>query len=89
MNKLLLAIQRFLASLLPVSNDNITDYKTEIEKYSEIIKNNPNDADAYYNRGNVKVDSRDFKGAVEDLNKAKQLNPSWAREIEVIIKEIT
>ena len=32
-------------------------------------------ARAYYNRGNVKYDLKDYKGAIEDCQKAVQLDP--------------
>ncbi|NJM72667.1 MAG: protein kinase [Scytonema sp. RU_4_4] len=39
---------------------------------------NPNDANAYYNRGNDHYSSGDNKAAIEDYNQAIRLNPNFA-----------
>ena len=35
-------------------------------------------AEGYFNSGNTKYDQKDFKGAIQDHNKAIELNPSDA-----------
>ena len=39
---------------------------------------NPEDANAYYNRGTVYVDKGDFDAAIQDFDKAIDLNPEYA-----------
>jgi len=39
---------------------------------------NPNDAGAYYNRGNVYAELNQHERAIEDYNKAIELNPAFA-----------
>ena len=53
-------------------------YDEELEKLykpkTEVI---PKDANAYYNIGNTKYNKRDFQGAIEEYNKAIELNPKF------------
>jgi len=52
------------------------DYYGAISDYTKVIEINPNDANAYYNRGNIKGrDLKDNNGALLDLNKSLELDP--------------
>ncbi len=43
--------------------------------YDMAIKLNPSYAAAYYNRGNLRLDSGDKEGAIADYQQAVKLNP--------------
>jgi tetratricopeptide (TPR) repeat protein len=49
-----------------------------IEDYDEAIRLNPNDAEAYFNRGNAYHNLNKKKRAIEDYDKAIRLNPQFA-----------
>ncbi|WP_017720646.1 serine/threonine-protein kinase [Kamptonema formosum] len=49
-----------------------------IEDYNQAIRFNPNDAEAYYKRGNVNYDAGKLKEAKEDYSQALRLNPNFA-----------
>ncbi|MBW4497204.1 MAG: tetratricopeptide repeat protein [Oscillatoria princeps RMCB-10] len=49
-----------------------------IEDYNQAIRFNPNDAAAYYKRGNVNYDLGKLKEAKEDYSQAIRLNPNLA-----------
>jgi tetratricopeptide (TPR) repeat protein len=49
-----------------------------IEDYNQAIRFNPNDAEAYYKRGNVNYDSGKLQEAKEDYSQALRLNPNHA-----------
>jgi tetratricopeptide (TPR) repeat protein len=55
-----------------------SDNQGAIADYNEAIRLNPNDAVAYYNRGNAKSDLGDNQGAIADYNEAIRLNPNDA-----------
>jgi tetratricopeptide (TPR) repeat protein len=57
-----------------VMNPNST-YNSAIDDYTKAIELDPNNAVAYGNRGFVKHIKRDYKGALEDYNKALIINP--------------
>ena len=54
------------------------DYKGALEVYNSALKVNPNFAQAYNNRGVLKVAMNDTKGAFEDYEKALSLNAKYA-----------
>jgi tetratricopeptide (TPR) repeat protein len=54
------------------------DRSGAIEDYNQAIRFNPNDAVAYYKRGNVNYDSGKVKEAKEDYSQAIRLNPNHA-----------
>ena len=54
------------------------DKDRAIADYNEAIRLNPNDADAYYNRGNAWSDKGDNDGAIADYNEAIRLIPQFA-----------
>ena len=49
-----------------------------IEDYDEAIRLNPNEAEAYFNRGNAYHNLNKKKRAIEDYDKAIRLNPQFA-----------
>jgi tetratricopeptide (TPR) repeat protein len=51
----------------------------EIERLIEIIESNPDDAEAYYNRGIAYYDIKDYNKAINDYSKAIELNPDDAK----------
>lgn len=54
------------------------DLDKVIEDYSEAIRLNPHDAEAYYRRGLKRQAKGDVKGAIADYNEAIRLNPRHA-----------
>ena len=54
--------------------DGDIDLLGRIEDYSKVIKLNPNNKDAYLNRGLVKKLIKDYRGAIKDFTKAINLN---------------
>ncbi|MEG4110561.1 MULTISPECIES: tetratricopeptide repeat protein [unclassified Microcoleus] len=54
------------------------DFEEAIENFNQAIKLNPNYADAYNNRANVRHELRDDPGAIEDYTEAILLNPYCA-----------
>jgi tetratricopeptide (TPR) repeat protein len=53
-------------------------YDEAIEKYDEAIRYNPDNFEAYYNRGNAKASLRRYEEAIEDYTKAIEINPRYA-----------
>jgi len=43
------------------------DFKKAIASYSQAIEVNPDYTKAYYNRGNAKLNIKDFDGAIDDF----------------------
>ncbi|MEY2984045.1 MAG: hypothetical protein RLZZ568_662, partial [Cyanobacteriota bacterium] len=54
------------------------DYQRAIAIFSELIQRNPNDADAYFNRGIAREELHDYQGAIADQTQALTLNPQLA-----------
>ncbi len=52
--------------------------KDEIAELTKSIGINPQDSDAYNNRGNAKFRSGDYQGAISDYTKAIEINPQYA-----------
>jgi tetratricopeptide (TPR) repeat protein len=49
-----------------------------IDDYNPAIKINPNDANAYYNRGIVRYELGDKQGAIDDYIQGIKINPNLA-----------
>jgi len=64
-----------------MSKEAIADYTKAIELY-------PTYAEAYYRRGLTFVVSGEREKALADLEKTRQLKPSWIKEVEEMIKQI-
>ena len=52
--------------------------RISIEEYTRIIQHNPNDADAYNNRGVAHLDSNNIDYAIADFEAALRINPNYA-----------
>lgn len=57
---------------------NSSDWDEKMRCYTEAIQLNPNDADAYTNRGNARAHKGDFDGAMQDYTEALRLQPDHA-----------
>ncbi len=53
-----------------------TDPQKKIQLYSEFLEFQPNNGDAYYNRGLARAGQSDYQGAIEDYTQATRLNTS-------------
>jgi tetratricopeptide (TPR) repeat protein len=64
-----------------ITYDQLHEYKSALSDYDRTIEIDPKDADNYYVRAILKIDSpniRDYKGALVDLDRAIALNPKHA-----------
>ena len=52
------------------------NYQEAINYYTSYLIKYPNDAAAYNNRGNAKADLEDYRGSIQDFNKAIEINPN-------------
>ena len=73
----------FLAAVMVVAtaacaNEPAPDVAKEIEELNKFIQLDPNDAVAYYNRGNAYDELGEYQLAIQDFNKAIQLDPNYA-----------
>ena len=49
------------------------DFAGAIEDYTQVIKINPKDSDAFFNRANIKKEIGDMRSACEDWKKGAEL----------------
>jgi len=63
--------------ILPCFGTN-SEYKSSIEDYTKSIQLNPNNYQAYLNRGLNKSRLGDYNGAIEDYTRAIQINPRYS-----------
>jgi len=54
------------------------NHQEAIIYFSQYINKFPNDAEAYYNRGVTKYELEDYRGVIQDLNEALEINPIFA-----------
>ena len=57
-----------------IDRENLEKYQQAVSSYSNAIAANPNDAEAYYNRGNVYQESKQYQLAINDYNEAIAIN---------------
>ena len=62
-----------------LASSNKGEYEEAIQKYNEAVELNPNHAEFYNNRGNVKNKLRQYQEAISDFNKAIELDPNDAK----------
>lgn len=53
------------------------DYTGSIKYLNEIIKSDPNNFAAFYNRGQAKFNLGDYLGAIDDYNRAIEIYPQY------------
>ena len=56
----------------------IYDHRRLLEYYDEVIKSNPKDVAAYFNRGLAKATIENYQDAIADYDQAIELNPQLA-----------
>jgi tetratricopeptide (TPR) repeat protein len=61
-----------------VNKNELKDKQKAINDYTQAIKINPNDADAYSNRGFVRYELGDKQKAINDYTQAIKINPNFA-----------
>ncbi len=61
-------------------------WKDTLSLFSDVIAKNPDAGLAYNNRGNIRLEQKDFKGAMEDFNKAIELKYEDAYNNRGILK---
>lgn len=66
-------------------SDRIQHYQKEIERYTEMIKVDPNSAEGYYGRGLAYGLVDNWKKALADWEKAIQLNPRLKEKLNRFI----
>ena len=62
-------------------------YDRAIADFDEAIKLNPNDANAYYNRGLAYKKKGDKEQAIADFRKALEIDPSY-QKAKIILKAL-
>lgn len=67
-----------LAETIQNEEKDINKFSNIIAKFSNIIKAHPDNYQAYFNRGYLKMASNDYKGALSDYDTAIKLNPNFA-----------
>ena len=60
-----------------VDNAQKGDYQGAIFQFTQAIKNNPNYAEAYYNRGNARLVLENNQEAINDFEQAIKINPNY------------
>ncbi len=61
-------------------------WKDTLSLFSDVIAKDPDAGLAYNNRGNIRIEQKDFKGAMEDFNKAIELKYEDAYNNRGILK---
>lgn len=64
--------------LQAVDKSNKSQFKAAIANYDQVIRLNPNFAEAYLNRGIARASLKDFQGAIADYNQMIRLKPEYA-----------
>src|ERR1035437_3802107 len=61
------------------------DYRTAANKYKEVLKNRPNDAAVHFYVGECYYMMHEFEGALDELEKAKSLDPKATEELPLYL----
>jgi tetratricopeptide (TPR) repeat protein len=69
-------IENYLKDGIEKTRD--ANYKAALEDFTNIIKLDADNHEAYYYRGNAKFNLKDGRGALIDYNKAIELKPDYA-----------
>ena len=56
--------------------EEIDRYSDAVKDYSKVIELNPEDANAFFNRGSCYAKAENYGNAISDLEKAAQFDPS-------------
>ncbi len=73
--------------IMAMSSYHLEDYATAIKGLTQVVAQNPSDAEATYTMGRAYLDMEDYKAAVPWYNKAIALDPeknSWAYELGLL-----
>jgi tetratricopeptide (TPR) repeat protein len=62
-----------------ITKHNQQDFKGAIKEYDKAIKEDKNNADAYYNRGTCALALKDFKTAMNDFTKTILIDPKFVK----------
>jgi tetratricopeptide (TPR) repeat protein len=62
-----------------MSYDKVRIWKDNLTLYEDILAKYPDVSFAYYNRGNARMEQKDYAGAVMDFSKAVDLEPGYIR----------
>ena len=57
----------------------LSQYELAIHDYCEVIRLNPQDADAYFNRGNTYVDLNQYELAILDYDESPSGRSMWGK----------
>ena len=79
--KRLINIVCLLLYIIPLYSQNTIDY------YSKQIEQDPSNPSSYYNRGTLKGLNKDYKGAIEDFDRALDLKPVFEKAYIFILKQ--
>jgi serine/threonine protein kinase len=60
---------------LNTSSGQVNNNRETIAGFTEAIKRNPRDADSYFQRGNIRSNSKDKKGAIADYTQSIEIDP--------------
>ena len=77
MKKLLLTLS-LIIGITTVSFGQSHPLSSTIMKYTSAIKSNPNDADAYYQRGAIYVKLKEYTSAISDFTSTIRIKPNLA-----------
>lgn len=61
------------------------DYRTAANKYKEVLKNRPNDGAVHFYVGECYYMMHEFEGALDELEKAKSLDPKATAELPLVL----
>ena len=60
------------------STPDVTELQAQVDEYTQTIEANPDDAEAYFNRGVVYYQQERYEQAIADFDKAIELEPNYA-----------